>query len=354
MSLAFDGELNDVESVPGGTEQIVVCRDRRPDGTATRAIIAIDDTTLGPALGGVRWVAYPSEGAAIAEVRRLARGMTLKNACAGIPYGGGKSVILREEGAGSREEVMRGFGRFVARLAGSYVPGVDMGTSIEDLALIGEVAPDVSCDHVDPSPYTALGVLAALEAAVQAVDGRGLEGLRVLVQGVGHVGHALARHLGERSAAVLVSDVDTERAEAVAKEVGGAVVPVDAVASTPCDVLAPCAIARVVDDRNVGTLPCRMIVGGANDILAHRGLHERLADRGVLYVPDFVTNAGGVVQIHAIRAGWDAATTEQAVLGIGPRVTELLRRAGATGRTPLEAAEETASERIGRAVEIPS
>jgi leucine dehydrogenase len=351
--IAADGamDINDDLTIPGGTEQLVLCRDR---ATGMRAVIAVDDTTLGPALGGVRYVQYPSEVAAVAEVRRLARGMTLKNACADIPYGGGKSVILREDGHGPREQVMEAFGRFVDRLGGAYVPGVDMGTGIEDLALIGKVAPDVSCDHVDPSPYTALGVLASIEAAAAVAGFDGLAGLKVLVQGAGHVGHALARFLAERSARVLVADVDADRAAAVAKETGGAVVPVDAVMVTPCDVLAPCATARVVNDTTVDALPCRILAGAANDVLAHRQLDHRLAARGILYVPDFVANAGGVVQIHAVRAGWDEAATEAAVLRIGERVASMLRRASAEGCTPLEVAERVASERIGRTVRIPS
>jgi len=349
-------DVNDDLAIAGGTEQLVLCRDRT---TGTRSVIAVDDTTLGPALGGVRYAWYRSEAEAVAEVRRLARAMTLKNACADIPYGGGKSVIMKEpETPGrpqpDREEVMRGFGRFVARLGGAYIPGVDMGTSVADLATIGEVSPDVSCDHVDPSPYTALGVLAALEAAVGVSGFSSLGGIRVLVQGAGHVGRSLAHRLSERSARVLVADIDTARAEAVAKETGAEVIAAEAAMSTPCDVLAPCATARVVHAGNVDALPCRLLVGAANDVLAHRDLDRRLADRGVLYVPDFVTNAGGVVEIHAIREGWDEPTTERAVLRIGDRVEELLRRGAATGRTPLEVAEEIASERIGRQVQIPN
>lgn len=350
---AADGalEVNDTATLAGGSEQVVVCRDR---ATRARSVIALDDTTLGPALGGVRFVAYPSEAAAIAEVRRLARGMTLKNACAEIPYGGGKSVIIEEEGQGRRSDVMRGFGRFVGRLGGAYVPGVDMGTTIEDLAAIGETAPDVSCDHVDPSPYTALGVLRAIEAGAHVAGFSGLDKCRVLVQGAGHVGRSLAHRLAALDAQVLVADIDQARAAAVAKETGGVVVPPGAVTSTECEVFAPCATARVVDDATVDTLPCRVVAGAANDVLAHRALDRRLAARGVLYVPDFVANAGGVVQIHAVRAGWDEDTTEQAVLRIGSRVAALLERSAATGRTPLEVAEELASERIGRAVQIPA
>ncbi len=344
-------DLNDDQTIPGGTEQLVLCRDR---ATGTRAVIAVDDTTLGPALGGVRYVRYPAEAAAVAEARRLARGMTLKNACADIPYGGGKSVILLEDGQGPREQVMEAFGRFVDRLGGAYVPGVDMGTDVEDLAVIGKVAPDVSCDHVDPSPYTALGVLASIEAAARVAGFDGLRGLRVVVQGAGHVGGTLARLLAERSADVLVADVSTDRAAEAAAAAGGAVVPVDEVTTTPCDVLAPCAAARVVNDATVDGLPCRIVAGAANDVLAHRQLDGRLAERGILYVPDFVANAGGVVQIHAGRAGWDEAGTEAAVLRIGERVEAMLRRASAEGCTPLEVAERVASERIGRTVRIPA
>lgn len=344
-------DVNDDESVPGGTEQLVLCRDRE---SGARAVIAIDDTTLGPALGGVRYVRYPSESAAVAEVRRLARGMTLKNACADIPYGGGKSVILLEDGQGSREQVMEAFGRFVDRLGGAYVPGVDMGTSVEDLAVIAKVAPDVSCDHVDPSPYTALGVLASIEAAAVAAGFGGLDGLQVLVQGAGHVGGALAGLLAQRSAQVLVADVNMDRAVVVANEAGGAVVPADAVTTTECDVLAPCATARLVNDQTVDHLTCRIVAGAANDILAHRQLDRRLAERGILYVPDFVANAGGVVQIHAVRAGWDEPRTVAEVLRIGERVATMLGRASADGCTPLEIAERVASERIGREVRIPA
>lgn len=346
-----NAEINDDETIPGGTEQLVLCRDR---ASGTRAVIAVDDTTLGPALGGVRYVRYPSEAAAVAEVRRLARGMTLKNACADIPYGGGKSVILLEEGQGPRAQVMEAFGRFVDRLGGAYVPGVDMGTSVEDLALIGKVAGDVSCDHADPSPYTALGVMASIQAAATAAGFDGLSGLRVLVQGAGHVGRALAAYLAARSAHVLVADVDRDRATLVAQEVAGSVVPVDAVTRTECDVLAPCATARIVSDETVEHLSCRIVAGAANDILAHRQLDSRLAERGILYVPDFVANAGGVVQIHAVRAGWNDAATEAAVLRIGERVAAMLRRASTDGCTPLDVAERVASERIGRTVTIPA
>lgn len=344
------------------TEELVVCHDRH---TGMRAVIALDDTTLGPGLGGVRWMPYPDERSAAAEACRLARVMTLKNALAGIPYGGAKSVILRRPPSdGSpgpeRPAVLRAFGGFVARLNGAYIPGVDMGTTVADLAEIGTVVPDVSCDHVDPSPWTALGVFAGIGAAVAEVDGRDpadpslLAGTRVLVQGAGHVGQALARHLAAAGAAVAVADVDRARAERVAAEVGGTVVDPEAAAGHPCDVWAPCATARVVDAGNVATLGSRIVVGAANDVLAERRCAALLAAHGVTYVPDFLVNAGGVVQIHAVRSGWDQDQLEEAVRRIGDRVHEVLTLARSSGRLPIDVAEELASGQLGRAVGLPA
>jgi leucine dehydrogenase len=338
---------------PFRSEQLVLCRD---DESGLRAAIAIDDTTLGPGLGGVRLKRYPSERAAIVEAQRLAAAMTLKNAAAGLPYGGGKSVIL-DDGAGSltgaeREGLMRAFGRFVARLDGRYLPGVDMGTTTDDLAAMGAAGAAVSCSSEDPSPWTALGVRAAIRAAVEHVDGReDLDGIRVLVQGAGHVGAALARHVAGDGATVLVADVDHERARALAAELGGEAVPADAVIGTPCDVYAPCAVARVISATNAARLDCRIVAGAANDTLAARADADRLAERGIVYVPDFVANAGGVVHIHALRAGWDADGLRSAVEAIGGRVSGILADADALGSTPLVAAEAGALARIAEARE---
>jgi leucine dehydrogenase len=338
------------ETVPGGTEQLVVCHDR---ATGMRAVIAVDDTTLGPGLGGVRWMPYPDEEAAVAEACRLARGMTLKNALAGIPYGGAKSVILRDGDRANRRAIMRAFGRFVKQLGGAYVPGVDMGTTIDDLAEIGRVAPDVSCDHEDPSPWTALGVFAGIEASVAHLDHTDLKGVRVAVQGAGHVGSVLAALLGEAGAEVVVADVDDARAARLAADVGGRAVDPAEVLTVDCDVLAPCATARVVDHQTLGALSCRVVAGGANDVLADHGCAAELAARGVTYVPDFLLNAGGVIQIHALRAGWGVGQLRQSVLEIGGRAADVLDRAAATGRLPVEVAEDLASERLGRTVTIP-
>jgi leucine dehydrogenase len=340
---------------PWDTEQLTVCSDRE---SGLRAVIAVDDTTLGPGLGGVRWLSYPSGQAAVDEARRLARSMTLKNACADLPYGGAKSVVLKADPADGdqpghdRQAQLRAFGGFVARLGGAYLPGVDMGTSVEDLAVIGHLA-TVSCDHEDPSPWTALGVMAGIEAALSNI-GRDPVGAHVVVQGAGHVGADLVRRLTEAGCVVSVADVDPARALALAEEFGARVIDPLAALTTPCDVLAPCATARVITRSNVDALRCRVVAGGANDVLATPDVARLLAQRGIVYVPDFVVNAGGVIHIHALRSGWGADKLEGSLLAIGDRVGALLARAERTGCTPLAVAEAMASHRLGHTLSLPT
>lgn len=323
------------------SEQLVLCAD---EAVGLRAAIAVDDTTRGPALGGVRFKPYATGADAVREARRLAAGMTRKNALAELPYGGGKSVIVDDGAASDREALMERFGAFVARLGGTYLPGVDMGTTPADLRAMNAAGAEVSCDEEDPSPWTALGVHAAIRAAVAHVDGRdGLEGASVLVQGAGHVGAALCRLVAADGGRALVCDVDRERAQALADELGGrAVAPEDAL-RTRCDVLAPSAIARVLDPATAAAVPCRIVAGAANDTLSGPEVAGVLARRGVTYVPDYVANAGGVVHIHALRAGWDEPTLRGAIAAIGPRVAEVLAEARAAGVTPLAAAEARAA-----------
>ncbi len=322
-------------------------------------MIAIDDTTLGPGLGGVRWLAYPDEQSAVDEARRLARVMTLKNACADLPYGGAKSVLAKDpadqdDAAGAqalRGDQLRAFGRFVDRLGGAYIPGVDMGTSVKDLAVIGKVAGEVSCDQEDPSPWTALGVFAGIEAALSCA-GLELAGAHVVVQGAGHVGADLARRLALAGCRVSMADVDATRAGAVARDIGGQVIAPAAAVSTPCDVLAPCALAKVIGTSTVDSLHCRIVAGGANDVLASREVAAELARRGVVYVPDFVINAGGVIQIHAKRSGWGPDKLEGSLLAIGDRVARIVNEADRTAQSPVAVAEEMASDRLGRRVAL--
>jgi len=327
-------------------EQLILCRD---DAVGLRAVIAIDDTTLGPALGGVRMRSFPSDRDGVRECRRLAAAMTRKNAVAELPFGGAKAVILERGPIDDRVALMRRFGAFVARTNGAYIPGVDMGTTVEDLALMATTGAEVSCATADPSPVTAHGVWAAIRAAVAHLDGGDdLTDVRVLVQGAGHVGAALAQHLARDGARVIVADVDGERAEAVARAVGGTTVAPELAVETPCDVFAPCAVARVVRAETIDRLDCRIVAGAANDTLADDDCAGLLAERGITYVPDFVANAGGVVHIHALREGWDEERLNAAVLEIGRRVGELLVEAARDGVTPLAAAEARAQVRLGR------
>lgn len=331
------------------SEIVTVGHDRR---TGVKAVIVIDDTTLGPGLGGVRWMSYPSTDDAVIEAQRLAVGMTLKHAVAGLPFGGGKSVIFAT-GTDDRVAVMHGFARIVARLGGLYIPGVDMGTDVEDLAVIG-CSVEVTCDKEDPSPATALGVYHAARAAVRTIFDSDLSGRTVTIQGVGHVGSALASMMAGDGAKVLVADMDPARAEAVAAAVGADVLDVEEVLTTVSDVLVPCAAARVINLMNIEHLGARIVVGAANDVIASRDCAEMLAARGVTYVPDFVANAGGVIHIQSARAGWKDDRLEKALNAIGTRVTELLKRSESAGITPLEAAEQLASERVDRRVTLPS
>lgn len=329
-------------------EQLVFCSDRQ---TGLRAVIAIDDTRLGPAMGGVRRKAYPSAADAAREAQRLAAGMTLKNSAAGLPFGGGKSVIIADRPlvADDREALMLAFGRFVARLGGTYIPGVDMGTTVSDLAVVATVAPQVACHESDPSPWTALGVHAGIRAAVNHLDRTGsLRGQRVAIQGAGHVGAELARLLAADGADVIVGDVDIERARAIAAEVGGHAVPADEILTASCDVLAPCAIARVVDVENIERLRCRILAGAANDQLAQPDAADAVAAAGILYVPDFLINAGGVIHIHGAGQGWDDAHLRAEVLAIGDRVAAVLTTARRDGVLPLIAAEELAHRRLAQ------
>jgi leucine dehydrogenase len=333
-----------VDAAQGRRE--IFCHD---ESVGLQGVIAIDDTTLGPGLGGVRFKPYPSIAHGIRECRRLAAAMTLKNAVAELPFGGAKSVILNAPPVPDRAALMRRFGDFVAQADGDYLPGVDMGTTVHDLALIGESGCTVSCSQEDPSRWTAAGVGAAIRAAVAPSSTGTVDGARVLIQGAGHVGAALATDLAREGASVLIADVDIERARELAARIGAATVDPGRVIGTPCDVYAPCAVAGVLDPRTISQLDCRIVAGAANDTLSDPRDAELLASRGVTYVPDFVANAGGVVDIHALRSGWDEERVTEEVLRIGDRVTQLLQEADSSGQTPLAVAEAMAVRNLARA-----
>lgn len=333
--------------VADGYEEVVFGHDAT---TGLRCIIAIHDTALGPSLGGVRMRPYATEEGALSDALRLARAMTYKFAAAGIALGGGKSVIIGDPNTDKTEDLLRAFGRVVRTLGGRYIPGIDVGTSQDDLRTIGLEADPVSCVGEDPSPFTALGVFATLRACVRHVTGSDdLAGVRVAVQGVGHVGQSLARYLAEAGAELVLADVDVARAERLAAELGASVVDADAIATTPCDVLAPCAVGGVIDDETLPQLRCRIIAGGANNVLADPTHAERLHEAGILYAPDYVANAGGVILLDVERAAQPPQRAREACLRLGDRMQEILRRADADNITPLEAADRLAEARLEQA-----
>lgn len=345
---------SDAIAAPWATEQTITCRD---DRVGLRAVIAIDDTTLGPGFGGVRYRAYPSTEAAAREAQRLAAAMTLKHALAELPYGGAKSVVMLDgevapPGSPARRALFARFGEMIARTAGTYVPGVDMGTLLTDMQTIrDDGGARAFCDEVSPSPFTARGVYAAMRAAAIHHHGEGgLSGLHVVVQGVGSVGAEVARLAHADGARLTVADVDTARAEELARELGGSTIASGRAPFHPSDVFAPCAVARVVTREAVEHIPARIIAGAANDTLDEPGCAEALRSAGITFVPDFVANAGGVIQVHGGVAGWSDAETLAAVDRIGERVAGLLTTAEDQGITPVAAAMQRASATLGHEV----
>ena len=329
--------------VASGAEQVLFSHDAR---TGTRSVIVAHDTTLGPALGGVRMHAYADEETALSDALRLARAMTLKAAAAGLDLGGGWSVILGDPARDKTEEVLRAHGRFIASLGGRFIPVNDVGTTQADIkVLASETSP--ACDSGDPSPMTALGVLEGIRACLRAegADG-GLSGVRVCVQGVGNVGSALADLLAAESAELVLADIDAARAAEVAERLGARVIAPSAVAGAACDVLAPCAMGALVDDTTLPRMRCRIVAGGANNVLAAPGHAAALAARGILYAPDFCVNAGGLIFLEEQLLGRDRTQAEQRVRRVGQRVADVIAEARRTGATTTDAAVELARTRL--------
>jgi glutamate dehydrogenase/leucine dehydrogenase len=327
-----------------GFEQVVFCHD---PASGLRSIIAIHDTALGPALGGVRMWPYASEDEALEDCLRLAQGMTYKAAAANVDLGGGKSVIIGDAAREKTAALLRAHGRFIQTLGGRYIPGIDVGTEQDDMRVIAEEAERVSCIGDDPSPMTALGVLEGIRACLRAQRGSGdLDNVRVCVQGAGHVGSSLAEQLARAGAEILVADVDPRRAEALAERVGGAVVPADHAVATECDVLAPCALGAVIDDASLDRLRCRIVAGSANNMLAEPRHGDALHARGILYAPDYVVNAGGLVFLEEEILGHDDEIARERVRGVGEQVARVIEHARNEGTSTARAATQLAEDRL--------
>lgn len=323
------------------------------------ALIAVHNTRLGKGLGGCRMWPYRSEGEALTDVLRLSRGMTYKAALAGLPQGGGKSVIIGDPRKDKTPEMMRAMGRAVDRLNGSYVVAEDSGTNVADIRLMAEFTRHVGglADDTaqaagrtgDPSPATALGVFIGIQAAVKHRFQRDdLKGLRVAVQGLGNVGYRVCRHLHEAGAQLWVTDLHAPAVERCVKELGATPVAMDQIMALDVDVFAPCALGAILDDAGIAQLRARVVAGAANNQLA-RPQHDRaLTERGILYAPDYCINAGGIIDIFYEGPGYDWVTVEAHLRRIGTTLTEIFERSRSEGRPTGEIADRMAEERFRR------
>jgi leucine dehydrogenase len=343
---------NGVPPVRLDHEDLVV---RRGPRSGRHVIVAVHSTVLGPALGGVRLWHYPSEADGVRDALRLARGMTYKAAASGLDLGGGKGVICAPQkplSATARRNLLLDFADVVESLDGRYITAEDVGTSPEDLLTIRERTRHVTglpTDHGgsgDPSPFTAMGVEAAMRACARERFGvAGLAGRRIAIAGLGHVGARLAQRLTAAGADLVVTDVDEGR-RAVARELGARWAGPDEVLLVDCDILAPCALGGAIHAGNVGRLRCEVVCGCANNQLADEGLAVVLADRGVLYAPDFIVNAGGLIHVYRELRGYSEEDARELALGIEDTLGHILAAARAAGVTPLDAAREIAEARL--------
>ncbi|HWG33864.1 MAG TPA: Glu/Leu/Phe/Val dehydrogenase [Gemmatimonadaceae bacterium] len=330
-----------------GHEQLVVCSD---PSSGYRGIIAIHNTTLGPALGGTRFWSYASDEEAITDALRLARGMTYKNAVAGLNLGGGKSVIIGDNRTSRREMIFRAHGRFVESLGGRYVTAEDVGTSTSDMDFV-----HMETDYVaglagksgDPSPVTAHGVFRAIQAsAMYRWDSDDLEGKTVSIQGCGNVGRHLAKALDKAGAKVIVSDIDPDRVAWVLAETNATAVEGDAIYSVEADIFAPCALGGIINDATIPKLKVEVVSGAANNQLLEERHGDMLQERGILYAPDYVANAGGVINVYSELAGWDAKRSFRKADEIYDTILGVFEIARTDGIPTYRAADRLAERRL--------
>lgn len=333
-------------------EQVVFCFD---EVTGLKAIIGIHDTTLGPALGGCRMWHYRSEADALNDVLRLSRGMTYKSAAAGLNLGGGKAVIIGDSKSQKNEVLFRAYGRFVQGLGGRYITAEDVGTSVEDMEWVRmETDSVVGISRAlggsgDPSPFTALGVFESMKASLKWTTGsESLAGKTVAVQGVGHVGYHLVKSLSEAGARVFVTDIDTEAVKRVVTEFSGVEgVGLDAIYDVDCDIFAPCALGAVVNDTTIPRLKASIVCGCANNQLADEDVHNKaLWDRGILYAPDYVVNAGGLINVAHELDGYNTERATHKVRAIYDITSRVFNIARNEDITTLVAANRLAERRI--------
>ncbi|MEO3813007.1 Glu/Leu/Phe/Val dehydrogenase dimerization domain-containing protein [Sphaerisporangium sp. B11E5] len=355
MTDVFGSSHKDADPSPNGQarhEQVVFCAD---DRSGLRAIIAIYSTALGPGLGGTRFYPYESEQAALADVLNLSRAMAYKNALAGLDHGGGKAVIIGDPAKDKSEALLRAYGRFVQSLGGRYYTACDVGTYSEDMDVVARECSFVTGRTVahggagDSSILTAYGVFQGMRAAAQYTYGTpSLRGRRVGVEGVGKVGHRLVEHLLEDGAEVVICDVSEHAVERVRARHPQVDVVADAAAlkAADIDVYSPCALGGALDDDTVAGLRATIVCGGANNQLAHTGVEKQLAERGVLYAPDYVVNSGGVIQVADEIEGFDMSRARAKATQIFDTTLKIFSMAEEEGVPPAVAADRLAERRM--------
>lgn len=329
-------------------EQLLFCND---NATGLKAIIAVHNTVLGPALGGTRMWQYANETEALNDVLRLSRGMTYKNAISGLNLGGGKAVIIGDSRSMKSEALFRRFGKFVNSLAGKYITAEDVGISPVDMTWVS-----METDHVvglpgksgDPSPVTAYGTYMGMKACAKEQFGSdSLSGKKVAVQGVGHVGEYLVESLAKEGAEIYISDMHEPTLEAVAKKYGAKVVGLDEIYDVDMDIYAPCALGATVNDETLGRLKCSIIAGAANNQLQQEDVHGRaVMEKGIIYAPDFALNAGGVIncysEVKGLSGDWSMGKAEE----IYTTISNIVKRSKKENIPTYQIANKMAEERI--------
>ncbi len=328
-----------------GYERVATC----VDGDY-RGFVAIHSSSLGPAVGGTRFWKYENDEAAIRDLLRLARGMTYKNALAGLPLGGGKSIVLRPEGEFDREKIFRAHGRFVETFGGSYITAEDVGTNPDDMAVVRQETKHVAGLYGlsgDPSPFTARGVFRAMQAAAMHRWGSdSLAGKTVAMQGAGNVGYNLASNLHQAGAQLIVSDVDESKVGRVVKEFRATTVVLDQIYACDADIFAPCALGGIINERTIPQFKVEIIAGGANNQLLEDRHGDELERRGILYVPDYAANAGGIINGCRELLGWEESQTSAKVDAIYETVLAIFRTAKREGIPTYKAADRLAEQRL--------
>lgn len=349
-------ELHKIDPVFGqlsfdNHEQIVFCNDK---DSGLKAIIGIHNTVLGPALGGTRMWNYTSEWEALNDVLRLSRGMSFKSAITGLNLGGGKAVIIGDSKTDKTPAMIRKFGEYVNSLSGKYITAEDVGTTTEDMDNIRQVTPYVTGVSVEnggsgnPSPVTAYGVYMGMKAAAKQQFGtESLSGKKVLVQGIGHVGEILVEYIAKEGGLVQITDINQARIEEVANKYGVQIYKGTDLYSAYVDIYSPCALGATINDETINKIKAKVIVGAANNQLANDKVHGQiLKDRGILYAPDFLVNAGGIINVYAEIAGYDSSEALRRTENIYNTTLEIFSYADKNSITPQEAAMTIAQNRI--------